>query len=348
MICLSATVIAIVSTIFLPFHLESNLEAEFWRRIPRQKENPPSLNICFSLLLKSVATMADGKESNKMEETRKRMREEEITQREQWLDQLLQCPVCLESFNHHDKQPRTLPCFHTVCLSDLETMVSQDGLLLCPLDRLPVPLSDNGVRGLPINFHLQDLIPIATLTSSDVTIHCDTCLDPEPATHRCVTCCQFLCSSHHNIHKKSKETISHKVSTLEEFLSQQSGSSRPPVPVVMCSKHQSDTLEFFCLQHNTPICLRCCVLDHQQCSRGDVKVRLPFIFEMLFEMTMIDWLVDSLHSNNTKGGCKSCCQSRKRKWLVWKRQHKVWWQCWSKLGVKAGWWRQKSNSSSHD
>ena len=48
---------------------------------------------------------------------------------EQTLNIILECPVCLNTFN---ESSRVLPCQHTFCYECLEDIVAKRGILHCP------------------------------------------------------------------------------------------------------------------------------------------------------------------------------------------------------------------------
>ena len=90
---------------------------------------------------------------------------------------ILECSVCLETF----KDPRMLPCQHTLCLDCLSSLVDRASLV-CPLCRTSHMLPDGGVANLPLNLMAVDILD--TL--------CPECRSQEPEVH-CFHCEQTIC-----------------------------------------------------------------------------------------------------------------------------------------------------------
>lgn len=69
----------------------------------------------------------------------------------------LTCPVCLEIFDN----PKVLVCHHPVCYGCLEKLVTHsntsNGVILCPECRTPTHVSEDGVKELPVAFHINRL-----------------------------------------------------------------------------------------------------------------------------------------------------------------------------------------------
>ena len=69
----------------------------------------------------------------------------------------LTCPVCLEIFEN----PKVLVCHHSVCYGCLEKLVTRgdtgNGVILCPECRATTHVSKDGVKELPVAFHINRL-----------------------------------------------------------------------------------------------------------------------------------------------------------------------------------------------
>lgn len=71
-------------------------------------------------------------------------------------DKLIECPVCLETYDSVRRLPRTLPCVHSLCLPCAARLL--DGTQLrCPECRREFSLP-GGVRQLPGNPTLASLV----------------------------------------------------------------------------------------------------------------------------------------------------------------------------------------------
>jgi len=70
------------------------------------------------------------------------------------LDELLKCPVCLDTF----REPRTLCCLHTFCTECLEgcrRLLRRD--IECPVCKRVSSLPPAGVRGLPTDYRIEQI-----------------------------------------------------------------------------------------------------------------------------------------------------------------------------------------------
>lgn len=180
----------------------------------------------------------------------------------------LQCPICTEHFDNDARRPLMLPCFHTICSADVEHLHELHGdALFCPFDRRPIPLSDRGVGGLPLNYIVDDLIRLELLRNN-AQESCSLCRagNVRPASHRCGDCSRFLCAAHSAVH--SDDYAHRQVMTLQEYTQ---SDIVVGTAVAMCAEHQNEDLEFYCLTHNTPVCAKCLIVKHQRCDRDDIK-----------------------------------------------------------------------------
>jgi len=70
------------------------------------------------------------------------------------LDELLKCPVCLDTF----REPRTLCCLHTFCTDCLEgcrRLLRRE--IECPVCKRVSSLPQAGVRGLPTDYRIEQI-----------------------------------------------------------------------------------------------------------------------------------------------------------------------------------------------
>ncbi|XP_027038423.1 roquin-1-like [Pocillopora damicornis] len=65
--------------------------------------------------------------------------------------EFLQCPICYKEFDNHDRQPISLGCGHTFCVSCLSKLSKTQ----CPTDQAPV---ETDISKLPYNFALLQLV----------------------------------------------------------------------------------------------------------------------------------------------------------------------------------------------
>lgn len=180
---------------------------------------------------------------------------------------ILECRVCEEVFTlDGDKVPRLLHCGHTVChscLVRLQTCSSDVKLIICPFDRQPTELINNGIYCLKKNFALIDLLEgfeqssttttkkslIFDKENNETTQLCD-----EDETHLavlyCTVCLTHLCESCDMLTHSSKTLSKHRRVPLSE----------KPKEKQKCPIHQNHIAEFTCIKdgcNNALMCYLC-------------------------------------------------------------------------------------------
>ncbi|UJR25954.1 hypothetical protein I4U23_007302 [Adineta vaga] len=113
-----------------------------------------------------------------------------LSQRNQRLQELLQCPVCLTSYT----EPRLLPCGHTYCHQCLDRLMQDDNdVVTCPECRKQHIVPDDGV--FPPNFVVRNLLEehglsaaSRTLTSTNLALNS---ANSSTTTAKCSTCETF-------------------------------------------------------------------------------------------------------------------------------------------------------------
>src|SRR3989442_608464 len=92
--------------------------------------------------------------------------------------QITDCAICLETL----KTPKGLPCLHTFCLKCLLEYESNDksgGDIPCPLCRQLFTIPKEGLKSLPTNFFIQELLDKAAIDSRSKIqkLMCEICSD---------------------------------------------------------------------------------------------------------------------------------------------------------------------------
>jgi len=158
------------------------------------------------------------------------------------------CPICQDEL----KDPRLLPCIHSVCLECLERHCRDQQ----PGDDVPCPMCSNafripkdGVTGLTIRTHNRDH------GSSPI---CEVCSSEQhniPATVYCIECSQKLCEKcsrpHLSITSEPRE-----VKALDEV------SFNPSRFESYCDKH-NERVRIYCYNCQTSACSTCCLESHK-------------------------------------------------------------------------------------
>ncbi|XP_033113237.1 tripartite motif-containing protein 2-like [Anneissia japonica] len=178
----------------------------------------------------------------------------------------LQCPIHLERFIN----PKMLPCLHSVCYDCLEQWVEKkDGILECPECRKEHPIPNDGLKGLPDNFHVNNLIEFlqkvggksrGNVEGESATHTCGLCKKSDEVELWCIDCAFYLCTTCIPIHNTMAGD--HDTLPIEEF-DKLSDSQKIHLKPVYCNKHPKFKVEYFCKTCELPVCQKCTIVQHK-------------------------------------------------------------------------------------
>ncbi|XP_077985132.1 protein meiotic P26-like [Glandiceps talaboti] len=171
----------------------------------------------------------------------------------------LECPICLEQY----KNPKILPCYHSLCLNCLLQVASGDKIT-CPVCQQNHDLPPEGVKELPNCTILNDLLEFE---ENIATIHlCGSCKKKQ-AENFCVDCGILICNQCCETHRNIPVTKKHTLMSLEEYREEVLVKSRVYRPVV-CPLHEGNQITYYCARCEVPVCVKCTESGHTKPEHG--------------------------------------------------------------------------------
>ncbi|XP_059810006.1 transcription intermediary factor 1-beta-like isoform X5 [Hypanus sabinus] len=173
---------------------------------------------------------------------------------------LERCGVCKGWLR--ERQPRLLPCLHSVCKGCLHGAVNAgsspqaEGLISCPVCRQQCNIKD-----IIENYFLRDTGEVDTSSNKKVSQVCTSCEDNAVSSSFCVECAEWLCDACVEAHQRVKFTKDHTMSKKNPGLTVdgRTNCERP----IFCSIHRQETLKLFCETCDTLTCRDCQLLTHK-------------------------------------------------------------------------------------
>jgi len=142
----------------------------------------------------------------------------------------MSCSHCEIDFDANDRCPRVMSCGHVFCSSCLKglqkhqpsnlTSTSPITTFTCPRDsvqvRVPSSCPEDAIRALPREREILEMYEAAHLAPPRDR-QCEVCdEDAHVATHHCVDCDQYFCSSMAKAHKKIRGFGAHIMEAIGE------------------------------------------------------------------------------------------------------------------------------------
>jgi len=196
-----------------------------------------------------------------------------VTPLEEYVDELIKCPICLESLT----DPKSLPCLHTFCLKCLKGHCrgnSSGDRADCPICRSSFVIPHQGVEQLTSNFFINGLVEANKASAGRANkVPCDVCgefddIDASSvpaATVYCAGCGQKLCDRCSRPHQKipggAHQVVPFGIDVKADLL-QLLGS--------FCDVHPSNRVEIYCNSCHVNVCLTCHAMKHREHDCKDI------------------------------------------------------------------------------
>src|SRR6218665_18901 len=193
------------------------------------------------------------------------------------LSEITECSICRSAFT----DPRMLPCIHTFCVECLNRTGDADQKkpgekMPCPLCRKEFIIPADGMKGVPMNFFMEDLLEFKkTLQMGSDTIICGMCnirnkgtTEQIPkATVKCLECQDYYCDSCVEVHQFQKLSKHHQIMNIGSDMTLE---TRRLISTKSCPKHSHNLLNYYCAECRKIVCVSCFVESHKLHDCKDV------------------------------------------------------------------------------
>ncbi|XP_071956263.1 tripartite motif-containing protein 2-like [Antedon mediterranea] len=192
------------------------------------------------------------------------------------INEHLECSICTDQL----KDPKTLNCLHTFCMTCLEKWVTTKGTLTCPTCCKTYPIPEGGLHKLAPNTFLNNILETVEhfLEKDEKTCVCGL---GEKVESYCQDCKEYICSICCASHKGIPALRSHKLYSMNDMkeMSQIEITSLHPS---QCLLH-GEPLEYYCQDCEDPICMNCTIMGHRDCVGRQKPIAISEAFKTLKE-----------------------------------------------------------------
>ncbi|XP_034327786.1 E3 ubiquitin-protein ligase TRIM56-like [Magallana gigas] len=191
-------------------------------------------------------------------------------------EDFLSCVLCRKLL----RDPRLLPCLHSVCTSCANSRLRKSGeCISCPICEDVEVISS--IENTFLNHWLKNVIDIIDITQNSKGKFCSFCKlkgRKQEAVATCLTCLELLCKTcWESRHTFTTLTKDHHVVSIEEVQTGRYHSEIRSNQKIHCSDHNNEYYKFFCKTCDVPICRDCTVLQHRSHAHISSKDALKHI-----------------------------------------------------------------------
>ncbi|KAK3595371.1 hypothetical protein CHS0354_008796 [Potamilus streckersoni] len=166
------------------------------------------------------------------------------------------CGICQEKPCH----PKLLSCYHAYCRTCLQRYIDincEHGNVRCPMCRSLIEINSDGA--------LIGVTDLLVKMISEEVIMCEVC-EGSQTVSSCLECAENYCKTCAELHSKMKVSRDHHIIPNGHMLLQ--NKKRSPS---FCTKHESELLNYFCIDCKEPICFKCNMTKHKNHGCDDIQ-----------------------------------------------------------------------------
>ncbi|KAK3108531.1 hypothetical protein FSP39_010021 [Pinctada imbricata] len=202
-------------------------------------------------------------------------------------ERILQCPICMDEY----KDPRILPCHHTVCLHCLLDYVrhssSSGRLFRCPQCRSDICVPRGGVKDFPPNFYVNCIQD--ELGNKPYFGICDICeREWLVSQYRCVDCDLDICKFCIHEHRLFKHDAGRHV-TIMRIEAGNIGTNLTSER--SCEHHKDEQIQMYCCACDKAVCVSCVCEFHKKHDT------MPLVKKLGIMQKELQFDLDELNAN---------------------------------------------------
>ncbi|XP_051966350.1 tripartite motif-containing protein 16-like isoform X1 [Xyrauchen texanus] len=209
------------------------------------------------------------------------------------LQEQFSCSICLDPL----KEPVTIPCGHSYCMSCITDCWDQKDQMPpyhCPQCRETFTqrpaLKKNTVLAEMMEKLQKTSIQTASCSQEDSCVECDVCTtEKNRAVMSCLQCLASFCETHLQIHYQSPAFMKHKLVKVSMQIQEN-------IPDNNCLRHDKP-LDIYCQDDSQCICYLCMIDNHKGHSVVSVES---------------EWTNKKKHLKETKEKCQNMTQDREK------------------------------------
>ena len=175
--------------------------------------------------------------------------------------------------------------------------------IMCPECRKVAIVPAGGVKNLDDNFmnRLVDELILKRKVGDETTLECDQCCAEYPAVALCQDCTVFLCEHCLKHHMQSDTSCDHETVSLIEMRYDETIRLKPTP--MMCMKHETELLCYYCETCDQLVCMYCAVKYHNSHDviHHDVKKVIDRHRQEMKDLTApIEYIIRNLSATHEK------------------------------------------------
>ena len=183
------------------------------------------------------------------------------------------CSVCQELF----RDPKQLPCLHSLCLNCLNRLAATRALnrkIECPVCRRETAVPECGTfETLPSSFYLNSLLDVLAIKQCDTSkVSCGNCDKKSEGSSYCFDCGKFWCQQCLVGHSVLRDNQDHHTVALKDFQPKDFENLIERPGFCRKARHEKELLKYHCSTCEEAVCQMCVNVKHGRHELKELEV----------------------------------------------------------------------------